>query len=95
MRTNIIILLCVFSVVTLAVAKPNPVTKSITKEQFVICPVAGTKITPATAYEKTVFKGKTYYFCCAGCKPMFQKDPGKYLKNTATEKQPMKMMPKH
>ncbi|MBM4396420.1 MAG: YHS domain-containing protein [Deltaproteobacteria bacterium] len=33
--------------------------------------------------EKTVtsdFEGRTYYFCCPGCKPKFDKDPAKYVK---------------
>lgn len=29
---------------------------------------------------KTTYKDKTYYFCCPGCKPQFEKDPDKYLK---------------
>ena len=28
----------------------------------------------------TVYKGKTYYFCSAGCKETFVKDPEKHLK---------------
>ena len=24
------------------------------------------------------YKGNRYYFCCAGCKPAFEKDPEKY-----------------
>jgi len=27
------------------------------------------------------YKGKTYYFCAAGCKEAFSKDPEKYLKS--------------
>jgi len=26
------------------------------------------------------YEGKTYYFCAAGCKEAFSKDPEKYLK---------------
>lgn len=26
------------------------------------------------------YKGKRYYFCCAGCVPAFKKDPAKYAK---------------
>ncbi|MEK6557834.1 MAG: YHS domain-containing protein, partial [Candidatus Margulisiibacteriota bacterium] len=37
---------------------------------------------PAKAVDKAVYKGKTYYFCCAGCKPLFEKNPRKYLKTT-------------
>lgn len=29
---------------------------------------------------KSVYKGKTYYFCCAACKPTFDKNPEKYVK---------------
>ena len=35
-----------------------------------------TKIDKDTA--KSVYNGKTYYFCCAGCKPEFEKNPAKY-----------------
>jgi YHS domain-containing protein len=26
------------------------------------------------------YKGRRYFFCCAGCKPKFEKDPAKYAK---------------
>jgi Cu+-exporting ATPase len=26
-----------------------------------------------------VYNGKAYYFCSAGCKETFDKDPGKYI----------------
>ena len=29
--------------------------------------------------QKSVYKGKTYYFCCPGCKPQFDKNPEKYI----------------
>ena len=29
------------------------------------------------------YKGKTYYFCAAGCKDAFSKDPEKYLDKQA------------
>lgn len=44
------------------------------------CPVTGEKVDPATAFAKTVYKGKTYYFCCAGCPEEFKKNPEKYIK---------------
>ena len=47
-----------------------------------VCPVMGTEIADVSkAAGKTVYKGKTYYFCCDGCKPAFDKDPEKYIKN--------------
>lgn len=32
---------------------------------------------------RSVYQGKTYYFCCAGCKPTFDKNPAKYVKADA------------
>lgn len=49
-----------------------------------ICPIMGTKIPDISkAVGKSVYKGKTYYFCCAGCKPMFDKNPEKYIHKSA------------
>jgi len=46
-----------------------------------VCPVMGTKIPDVSkAAGKSVYKGKTYYFCCPGCKPQFDKNPAKYIK---------------
>lgn len=55
--------------------------KAAKKTVSAICPVMGTKIPNVTkASGKSVYKGKTYYFCCAGCKPAFDKNPEKYIK---------------
>ena len=35
---------------------------------------------------KSVYKGKTYYFCCPGCKPLFDKNPEKYIKKAPKER---------
>lgn len=57
------------------VKPPTPTTVSA------VCPVMGTKIPDVTkAAGKSVYNGKTYYFCCPGCKPAFDKDPAKYVK---------------
>ena len=46
-----------------------------------VCPVTGEKIDDISkASSKTVYKGKTYYFCCAGCDTTFLKNPAKYVK---------------
>jgi YHS domain-containing protein len=59
-------------------------SKPAAKPAAITCPVTGEKIaSPKDAYNSEVYKGKTYYFCCAGCKPMFDKDPAKYIKGTA------------
>ena len=47
-----------------------------------VCPVMGTVIPDVSkAAAKSVYKGKTYYFCCRSCKAAFDKNPEKYLKN--------------
>jgi Cu+-exporting ATPase len=48
--------------------------------QQVTDPVCGMKIDPKTAAGKSVYAGKTYYFCSAEEKAKFDKDPEKYLK---------------
>jgi len=40
------------------------------------CPVEGGAINKNLF---TVYKGKKVYFCCAGCKPEFEKNPEKYI----------------
>src|SRR5262249_43621904 len=42
-------------------------------------PVCGMQVDPATATESADYKGAIYYFCCDGCREMFQADPAKYL----------------
>jgi YHS domain-containing protein len=49
-------------------------------DEMVVCPVYGTKIKKSQAFDSAVYKGKTYYFCCAACKPLFLKNPEKYVK---------------
>ncbi len=39
------------------------------------CPVSGDDVDPKVT---TVYKGKTYAFCCADCVKSFEKDPDKY-----------------
>jgi len=46
-----------------------------------VCPVMKEKMADVSkAYGKSVYKGKTYYFCCRSCKTAFDKDPEKYIK---------------
>ena len=42
-------------------------------------PVCGMKVDPSRAKATQEHAGKTYYFCCAGCKEKFSADPAKYL----------------
>ncbi len=54
------------------------------------CPVMKSAIpSEAKAAGYSDYKGKRYYFCCEGCKPMFDKDPAKYASvDLATGGQP-------
>ena len=55
------------------------------KDAPLVCPVSGEKIASVDqAAGKSVYKGKTYYFCCAGCKPKFDKNPEKYIHPSET-----------
>lgn len=50
------------------------------KKEVLFCPVSNEIV---ESYEKASdysdLKGSRYYFCCAGCKPAFDKNPEKYL----------------
>lgn len=47
-------------------------------EAKVVDPVCGMTVDPKTA-DKSVYKGKTYYFCSRSEKQQFDKTPEKYL----------------
>ncbi|HHY95872.1 MAG TPA: YHS domain-containing protein [Firmicutes bacterium] len=34
--------------------------------------------------ERSEYGGKTYYFCCRGCKRAFDREPERYLKGEGT-----------
>jgi len=54
----------------------------IQQEQTVaIDPVCHMEVDIATAQYTTEHGGETYYFCCAGCKMSFEKDPQAYLES--------------
>jgi YHS domain-containing protein len=47
-----------------------------------ICPVMKSPIDKKVAEEKGLmreYNGEKYYLCCAGCGPLFDKDPTKYV----------------
>jgi Cu+-exporting ATPase len=43
-------------------------------------PVCGMSVDPATARQQADYQGKTYYFCCDGCKGKFEANPDQYRK---------------
>jgi P-type Cu+ transporter len=63
-----------------AAAQSKPAIKAKAKPAAVMCPVMGGVVKNTKTAPKSVYKGKTYYFCCPGCKPAFDKNPEKYIK---------------
>lgn len=45
-------------------------------------PVCGMQVDEKTAAGKSEYKGQTYYFCSAGCKKSFDKEPEKFAGKT-------------
>jgi len=46
---------------------------------FATDPVCGITVDVATAMHTAVHEGQTHYFCCAGCKATFEREPAAYL----------------
>jgi xanthine dehydrogenase accessory factor len=42
-------------------------------------PVCGAVVDPARALSQVTMQGQTHYFCCAGCRTEFDRNPEKYL----------------
>lgn len=60
-------------------SKPQPVTQPPPKSAEEQDPVCGMTVDAASAKHKSQYGEKTYYFCCAGCKQKFDKEPAKVL----------------
>ncbi len=56
--------------------EPNTTAEKAKAAEQTLCPVMGGKINKDIFTE---YKGKKVYFCCPGCKPVFEKDPEKYI----------------
>ncbi len=88
---NLVMLLCVCTLMltifslTACKKKAEPVTPAAIKQivseaiesiEQKTCPIMGNPINKNLYAE---YKGKKVYFCCAGCKPIFEADPKKYV----------------
>jgi YHS domain-containing protein len=47
--------------------------------KLTIDPICKMNVDDNIAQFKTEHMGKTYYFCCSGCKDAFEKEPMKYM----------------
>lgn len=43
--------------------------------------VCGMRLSASEAFDKTAYRGQTYYFCASGCLAKFTASPGKYVKS--------------
>lgn len=59
-------------------AASKTAAKKTVKPEMAFCAVTNEEFPKAKASGTSVYKGKTYYFCCAGCKPSFDKAPAKF-----------------
>lgn len=48
-------------------------------------PVCGMQVDPKTPGATSQYKGQTIYFCSAGCKADFDKNPEKYMRGNESQ----------
>jgi len=87
MKILLLIALTLAAFAGTASADPAPAPKAPAKTAALVCPITGEKISSvsaAAAHE--TYKGKTYYFCCPSCKPVFDKNPDKAVANATSGK---------
>ncbi len=75
--------LTLFAVPTVFAQAPAKKPAAAVKPAPIVCAVMGDKVPDVKTAAFSVYKGKKYYFCCAGCKPEFDKNPAKYVKTAA------------
>ncbi len=86
---SLVVALTLVFVLAGAAAQQATTVQKTTKEsvvETVTCPVSGETINKAEAKITWDYKGKTYYFCCEGCKAKFTKDPESFLQKKAEAK---------
>ena len=72
-----------FLIPILALAAAAPAAAAGAKKAAVECPVMKHRIEITKQTPSSTYQGKTYYFCCAACKPQFDKNPAKFVKAKA------------
>ena len=80
MKTLLLTLAALTTLAGTALAAPN----AVKKPAVLVCPVTGERIaSPAVAAGHETYKGKTYYFCCSACQPIFDKNRAKVIADAA------------
>ena len=94
MKIQSIIAILILSSLLISGCTSNPQQpmkhKTASIAETAICPVMGTEFPVAKAYDSIEYKGTTYHFCCAGCKPEFEKNPEKYIVNQHKQHEEMR-----
>ena len=77
-------LLLTFAALTMLAGTVLAAPTAGSKAPVLTCPVTGEKIaSPAAAAGHETYKGKTYYFCCSACQPIFDKNRDKVIADAA------------
>jgi YHS domain-containing protein len=67
-----------------ASAGPTAEEAAPVEEVEAVDPVCGMSVTAASSAHPFEYQGTTYYFCCAGCRREFEKNPTAYVKEDAS-----------
>lgn len=62
---------------------PERINLTVAEPVTAVDPVCGMTVTADESARPFTHDGVTYYFCCAGCRRSFEKDPDAYLKEAA------------
>lgn len=63
---------------------PPPAASSEQTARQAIDPICGMTVNTATTRHRAVFSGRTYYFCCGGCRAQFLTDPARFVAASET-----------
>lgn len=83
MKRTLSLTLSVFMFVFGSVALLATASAGQSSDQKVTCPVSGESFKVSEAKGQSVYEGKTYYFCCPGCKTKFDQDPRAFAQKQA------------
>lgn len=87
LKTLLLTALTLAAFTAAASADPAHAPKAPAKAAALVCPITGEKISAVSAAAaQETYHGKTYYFCCPSCKPVFDKNPDKAVANAASGK---------